>query len=218
MGRGWHNESHRHSLASRGIKTKTYVKPFQSRSVSKYPKMIYPDDILTPENLNTILSYVEATDNKVEWICDIDLKRNEKIKIEDGQLDGTTDESFLNWNSDDPSLNVGFCHSHPEGVFNWFSSTDFLLAIKIHNLRTRENKERFPWTFMGLVSKNDDGIYTLQLVAVKPGPGRKKQFEGMEKDYIDDLEGTHDRVLRIEQDMNRNEELVRFPEIELISQ
>lgn len=214
MSRGWHGEPERHSLASRGIQTKTYVEPLRARS-PKYPKMIYPNQVLTPENMKTIMDYVKRTNNEVEWICDVDLKEDGTIRLDDGQMDGSTDESFLSWDPDDPELNIGYFHSHPPDVFNWFSSTDFILVIKIHNLRTRENKERFPWTFMGLVSENNEGKFTLQMVAVKPEPGREKQFQGLEKDYITDLEGTHERVLGIEREMNGDGELVRFPEIKL---
>ena len=201
-------------MAARGINTKSYVEPLRARS-PKYPKMIYPNQVLTPENMKTIMEYVRATNNEVEWICDVDLKEDGTIRIEDGQLDGSADESFLSWDPDDPKLNIGYFHSHPRGVFNWFSSTDFILAIKVHNLRIKENKERFPWTFMGLVSENDEGKFTLQLVAIKPEPGREKQFQGLEKEYITDLEGTHERVLSVEREMNTDGELVRFSEIDL---
>ena len=201
-------------MAARGINTKSYVEPLRARS-PKYPKMIYPNQVLTPENMKTIMEYVRATNNEVEWICDVDLKEDGTIRIEDGQLDGSADESFLSWDPDDPKLNIGYFHSHPRGVFNWFSSTDFILAIKVHNLRTKENKERFPWTFMGLVSENDEGKFTLQLVAIKPEPGREKQFQGLEKEYITDLEGTHEKVLQLERGMANKGELIRFPEIEL---
>ena len=214
MSRGWHNEPQRHSMAARGINTKSYVEPLRARS-PKYPKMIYSNQVLTPENMKTIMEYVRATNNEVEWICDVDLKEDGTIRIEDGQLDGSADESFLSWDPDDPKLNIGYFHSHPRGVFNWFSSTDFILAIKVHNLRIKENKERFPWTFMGLVSENDEGKFTLQLVAIKPEPGREKQFQGLEKEYITDLEGTHEKVLQLERGMANKGELIRFPEIEL---
>jgi len=214
MSRGWHNEPQRHSMAARGINTKSYVEPLRARS-PKYPKMIYPNQVLTPENMKTIMEYVRATNNEVEWICDVDLKEDGTIRIEDGQLDGSADESFLSWDPDDPKLNIGYFHSHPRGVFNWFSSTDFILAIKVHNLRIKENKERFPWTFMGLVSENDEGKFTLQLVAIKPEPGREKQFQGLEKEYITNLEGTHEKVLQLEREMANKGELIRFPEIKL---
>lgn len=201
-------------MAARGINTKSYVEPLRARS-PKYPKMIYPNQVLTPENMKTIMEYVRATNNEVEWICDVDLKEDGTIRIEDGQLDGSADESFLSWDPDDPKLNIGYFHSHPRGVFNWFSSTDFILAIKVHNLRIKENKERFPWTFMGLVSENDEGKFTLQLVAIKPEPGREKQFQGLEKEYITDLEGTHEKVLQLEREMANKGELIRFPEIKL---
>lgn len=63
---------------------------------------------------------------------------------------------------------------------------------------------------MGLVA---DG--KLQFVAMKPRSGRKKQFEGLEAQYVSDLEGTHERVLQLEKDMAENGELIRFPEINL---
>ena len=166
MNRGWHNESQRHSLASRGIKTKSYVEPLKARS-PKYPKLIHPNEILTDGNLDLIKTYVERSGDNIEWICDLDLKKDGRIKIEDGRFDGDDDESFLSWDPDDPAISIGFMHSHPPTNFPWFSSTDFILMFKIHNLRTKENKERCPWTYMGLVAEG-----TLQIVAVNTSKRR----------------------------------------------
>ena len=210
MSRGWHNESQRHSLASRGIKTKSYVNPLTARAPN-HPKLRYPNEVLYDNNnLETIKQYARKTGDKIEWIADIDLKDDNEIIIEDGRFDGDEDESFLSWDPDDPGHSVGYIHSHPPVDFPWFSSTDFLLAIKVHDLRTNNNKQRCPWTYMGLVA---DG--KLQFVAMKPRSGRKKQFEGLEAQYVSDLEGTHERVLQLEKDMAENGELIRFPEINL---
>ena len=210
MSRGWHGEPERHSLASRGIHTKSYVEPLKARA-PQHPKLRYPDEMLYQnQNLETIKQYAKKAGNKIEWIADIDLKNDNKVKIEDGRFDGDEDESFLSWDPDDPDLSIGYFHSHPPVDFPWFSSTDYLLAIKVHDLRTNRNKNRCPWTYMGLVA---DG--KLQLVAMKPRSRRRKQFEGLEAQYVTDLEGTHEKVLGLEREMAKNGELIRFPEIKL---
>lgn len=210
--RGWHGEPVRHSMAARGIETKSYVQPLRAGAEHDLG-LEDPLEILRQNNnLSTILEHLRKTDNKVEWIADADILEDKTILINDYQI-GTVVESFLNWNKDDTGRLVGFFHSHPPQDFAWFSSTDYILGIKIHNLRNSENKKRFPWTLMGLVSGG-----TLQLLAIKPKSGRQKDFEGLEKAYESDLAGTHERTLELEKKMARNGELVRFPEIPLCPQ
>ena len=208
--KGWRHEPVRHSLAARGIETKSYVQPLTARSEGVFGSA-NPWDILKQNgNLVTILEYLEKVNNEKEWISDMDLKEDGTIVIVDGQFNGSVIESFMSWDPDDPGHCIGYCHSHPPANFPWFSSTDYLLTMRLHDLRSSENKSRCPWTFMGLVAEGK-----FQLVAMKPSRKWAKKFEGLEQQYDKDLSGTHERVLTLEKEMADAGELIRFPEISL---
>ena len=112
-----------------------------------------------------------------EWIADLDLKGSNLV-IRDVQH-GTHTTSYMLFDKTDEKENVGYIHYHPPGVYPHFSTNDYLLTTKVHNLR--KNKDKMQYTLMGLVTPATGGKYHIRIYALKPTPSTTKALEKIQK-------------------------------------
>ena len=174
--RGWKGNSHAHSLASKGIRTKYSYKskgnPKLSIGLPAYSK-------------DRIEHIIKLADGK-EWIAELKMMKGDII-IDDIQISDKLDQSFLHWTSGDEKTDVGYIHYHPPELIPEFSSQDFVLAFNIHQLRT--NKDEYPYTIMGLVYPSGDG-HEIRMYGINPSKTKMEEFEGQmvtEKDLEETL-------------------------------
>lgn len=192
MTKGWHGNKQAHSLASRGIKSK-----YQYSSSGK-PRLAIGLPDYTKERIKHI---TELADGK-EWIAELKMLKGDII-IDDIQISEIIDQSFLHWNTGDEETDVGYIHYHPPELIPEFSAQDFVLAINVHEMRN--NTEKYPYTLMGLVVPEKDGLKTI-IYAINPKKGRKSDFEGkmvVESDLKDVLD-----------EMIESKELLKLREID----
>ena len=191
MTKGWHGKRQAHSLASKGIKSK-----YQYNSSGK-PKLTVGLPDYTRERVKHI---TDLSDGK-EWIAELKLLK-EDIIIDDIQISESLDQSFLHWNDGDEETDVGYIHYHPPELIPEFSAQDFVLAINVHEMR--KNKEKYPYTLMGLVYPEKDKL-KIVIYGINPKKGRKSDFEGkmvVESDLKDVLD-----------EMVENKELLKMRDI-----
>ena len=167
----WKGESRRHSLARKGIKTTdTYEVSIKSDGKPKLRVGLpsYSRDLLR--------QLCDIADDK-EWIAELSMIKG-NILIDDIQVSDEIDHSYLRWNKGDEANNVGYIHYHPPSLIPEFSAQDFVLALEIHD--QRENKERYPFTLMGLVFPDDDNNLHVKMYALNPKKDRRAIFESKE--------------------------------------
>lgn len=168
-GKGWHDDSRRHSLSRKGIKTAKYS---MGKGKGK-PKL----KIGLPSYSKEQIKHISKLAQGKEWIAELNMV-NGDILIDDIQISKEINHSYLRWNKGDESHNVGYIHYHPKTLIPEFSAQDFILAMEIHEIR--ENKEKYPFTIMGLVYPDDDGKLHLKMYAINPKKDHKPMFEGKE--------------------------------------
>ena len=191
MTKGWHGKKQAHSLASKGIKSK-----YQYNSNGKYKLAVGLPDY-TRERVKHI---TDLSDGK-EWIAELKMLKSDII-IDDIQISESLDQSFLHWNVGDEETDVGYIHYHPPELIPEFSAQDFVLAINVHEMR--ENKEKYPYTLMGLVYPEKDEL-KIVIYGINPKSGRKSDFEGkmvVESDLKEVLD-----------EMVENKELIKMRDI-----
>ena len=162
--KGWYGNKQKHSLASRGIKSK-----YQYKSSGK-PKLAIGLPSYTKERIGHLSELAQGK----EWIAELKMM-NGDIIIDDIQISDTVDQSFLHWTTGDEETDVGYIHYHPAELIPEFSAQDFVLAINVHEMR--EHKDIHPYTLMGLVYPLGDKL-EIVIYAINPKKGRKKDFEG----------------------------------------
>jgi len=167
----WKGESRRHSLARKGIKTST---PYYSIDVKSdgRPKL----RVGLPSYSRDLLRQLCDIAGDKEWIAELSMIKG-NILIDDIQVSDEIDHSYLRWNKGDEANNVGYIHYHPPSLIPEFSAQDFVLALEIHD--QRENKEKYPYTLMGLVYPDDGGLH-VKIYAINPKSDRRSLFEGKE--------------------------------------
>lgn len=203
MTQGWHNESARHAKARRGIKTSYRYKSQGKHNLS----------IKLPTYTKDKLKQLIRISNGNEWIAELVILNGEII-IDDVQISDRIDHSQLRWNDGDEKTNVGYIHYHPETLIPEFTSTDFILAFNMHKMRI--NKDKYPYTVMGLVYPEDKN-HKIVLYAVNPKKGREKDFMAavMEKGKL-----TYKPMVCVESDMKetindmiKSKELIKLNEV-----
>ena len=204
--KGWRREPFRHSLASRGISS------MSQRGEIPLPRDFNGEEdlplvIFTPDTLARVRRHNSISPDK-EWIAELDLV-NGNIIMNDDQFSDEVNMSWLKWDEGrDDDINVGYIHYHPDNLVPLFTAQDFVLGAKLHELRSRGNKGRFPYTLMGLVLDN-----RILLVAINPRPYRIRQFS--ECVPTDGLDATTDKLENIVGEMQKRGELVRYRDINL---
>ena len=179
-GKGWHKESRRHSLSSKGIKSTQKYKVSKGKGKTKL-------SIGLPEYSKDMIKHITELADGKEWIAELNVVKGDII-IDDIQISEEIDHSYLRWNNGDEVHNVGYIHYHPETLIPEFSAQDFVLAFNIHDLRA--NKDEYPYTVMGLVYPDGDKL-KVKMYGVDPSKERVKEFEGLElveRDLKDKLE------------------------------
>jgi len=166
-GNGWYNESHRHKLASMGIKTTYKYKGSGKRKLQ----------IMLPEYTKQQITHITkmADEGSKEWIAELKVK-NGQIYMNDIQISQEVDHSYLHWDSGDELEDVGYIHFHPKSLIPEFTAQDFVLAINVHNLR--KNKNIYPYTIMGLIYPTKKG-YEIKMFGINPSEKRIEDFEGL---------------------------------------
>lgn len=189
MTKGWFGKKEQHSLASRGISSKYIYK------TSGKPKLKIGLPSYTKERIKHITELSE--NGHKEWIAELKMLK-EDIIIDDIQISDTIDQSFLNWNIGDEETDVGYIHFHPSELIPEFSSQDFVLACTIHEMRT--NKERYPYTLMGLVVP-ENGALKITIYGLNPEKNRIDYFENKMlvesdmKDVLDEMKETKELLV-----------------------
>ena len=98
---------------------------------------------------------------------------------------------------------MGYIHFHPKTLIPEFSAQDFVLAMEIHEIR--ENKDKYPYTIMGLVYPDDNDNLKLRMYAINPKKDYRSKFEDRE---------VTERDLKEEIDMMiQNQEMVKLNKI-----
>ena len=196
----WKGESRRHSLARKGIKTaKGIESPKYSVKTSEgKPKL----KIGLPEYSREQIKHLCQLADGKEWIAELNMV-NDEILIDDVQVSKEINQSYLRWNTGDEDYNVGYIHYHPKTLIPEFSAQDFVLAMEIHDIR--ENKDKYPYTLMGLVYPDDNDKLQLIIYAINPEKDYRSLFEGRE---------VTERDLKEEINMlNKNKELMKLKNI-----
>lgn len=188
----WEGDSRRHSLARKGVKTSKYT-------VSKgKPKL----KVGLPSYSKEQIKHLSKLAQGKEWIAELNMVNGE-ILIDDIQVSKEINHSYLRWNKGDESHNVGYIHYHPKTLIPEFSAQDFVLALEIHEIR--ENKDKYPYTIMGLVYPDDKHKLHLRMYAINPKKDRKVMFEG---------KNITERDLKKELDtLVKNKELIKLHEM-----
>lgn len=177
-GQGWHGDSFRHALASKGIPTTTQCNGLTIGEVMddfNLRKLYHltASGLATEEPLKlsdelseTIEDLNEEGEYKYEWIADLDYK--DQLYINDSVVSHKTDESELDWKDEiseeeedrgeeaDSDNCVGYIHYHPKSVDKRPTAQDFVLAFSIDKMRNEGNKEAFRPTTFGVV--RDDHV------------------------------------------------------------
>ena len=191
MTKGWHRDSQKHALASKGIVTK-----YQYSATGK-PMLKVGLPSFTTEQIKTITNLADGK----EWIAELKELKSEII-IDDIQISDNLDESFLNWNSGDEINDIGYIHYHPKELIPEFSAQDFVLALTIHDMRV--NKDKYPYTLMGLVYPDGDKL-VIRVYGIKADKNTIKQFEN--KPIVEsDMKEIIDK-------MCNNKELIKMKEV-----
>lgn len=175
----WNQESHRHAMAAKGVKTKYIYRAHGN------PKLAVALPSYSEERIKHITSL--SDEGQKEWIAEMIILNGEVI-IDDIRPSEILDKSNLHWTLGDDKRDVGYIHYHPPQLIPEFSAQDFVLAINVHNLRT--NKNKYPYTIMGLVYPDGNKL-KVRLYGIKPKQNRIKQFEGLvatESDMKETLE------------------------------
>jgi len=184
---GWFGEPHRHSLSAMGVKTKK-LKP-KPEEFKAYIK--------ASATLEGLLKLNKQAGDK-EWIAEFDMVDG-SILINDVRMDGTRDASFLKWDEGvDTKHNVGYIHYHPKHLFPLFTAQDFVLSCRVHD--SRENKDIYPMTLMGLVTDN-----RLIVLGVKPNKRRETEFSMMTA--VDGMPRTTKELENMVSEMKKSGEL-----------
>lgn len=165
----WKGESRRHSLAKKGIRTAKYSM-IKSKGKEKL-KIGLPS-----YSLEQLKHLSELSDGK-EWIAELNIVKGD-ILIDDIQVSEEINHSYLRWNKGDEAHNVGYIHYHPKSLIPEFSAQDFVLAMEIHKIR--ENKDKQPYTLMGLVYPDDEDNLKIKIYAINPKKDFTHLFEGRE--------------------------------------
>ena len=189
---GWPGERQRHAMSARGVTNTTYR--YNSRGKQKL-------QVGLPPFMRGEVRYLSNIARGKEWIAELSMI-NDHIIIDDVQMSDKLDYSELRWNIGDDERDIGYIHYHPPGIIPEFSSEDFVLAIKVHNLR--KNCKEYPYTIMGMVYPTKDG-FNVRLYGVNPSEGRMSQFEGMHT-----VESKFNNILM---DMERKGELIKMEEV-----
>jgi len=182
----WKNESRKHSLARRGIKTASGIPPSKYSTIQSDGKSKLK--IGLPEYSKEQIKYLCQLAEGKEWIAELNMV-NDDILIDDVQVSKEINHSYLRWNTGDEDYNVGYIHYHPKTLIPEFSAQDFVLALEIHEIR--QNKDKYPYTLMGLVYPDDNDALHLRIYALNPNGNRKHLFEGREvteRDLKDDID------------------------------
>ena len=204
----WNDDSARHALASMGIKTtfKSDKKPPADKGGGlKVINLGFESMGLKDANLHEksyeLMKNLCERDPDSEWIADLDYYDNGNIVMNDHQATIRPDESQLFWNDyspkddphNDPEFCIGFIHYHPPKVDERPSAQDFVLALTIDELRSKDNKKRYPETMFGVVIPGHVRLYS-----IKPDEGEhkvlKKRFEEIQcaelsnDDYFNEVE------------------------------
>jgi len=190
--RGWYNESTRHSLARRGVKT----------YVAKGKKLKIGLPSFTIDKIKA-LNQVAKGD---EWIAELIMLGGE-IFIDDIQISDLQNKSYLRWNTGDDERDIGYIHYHPDGIIPEFSATDFILAMKIHDLR--KQKKSYPYTVMGLVFSDSGRIY-IRMYGIKPKKSRLEEFLKFENEMK-----TESGMKELLDKMTKTGELIKMEEVVL---
>lgn len=164
----------------KGIKTANAKYQYSSRGKKKLK-------VALPDYSREVIKHITRISNGKEWIAELNMINGEII-IDDIQVSHEINHSYLHWDRDDESKNVGYIHYHPPTIIPEFSAQDFVLAMNIHELR--HNKEHYPYTIMGLVYPDGDKLKT-RIYAINPDETKIEEFEGLvatEKDMKDKLD------------------------------
>lgn len=201
--KGWHNESRRHSLAAKGVRTRGEVPiPRVLNGDKPMPLFVFSGPVL-----GMIREYNEISDGK-EWIAEFDLVRGNVI-LNDVQFSDDVDASYLKWDGErDSAHNVGYVHYHPGNLVPKFTAQDFVLGCKLHGLRGGDTIHKMPYTLMGLVLPD-----RIVLIAIKPRAHRMEQFR--ECVASDGTPDTVQRLNNIVGEMQKRGEIVRFNDLSL---
>lgn len=188
----WPGERQRHAMSARGITSSTYQYNAHGKQILEVELPSY-----TADKVRLLTKIAQGK----EWIAELSIL-NGYIIIDDVQVSDKIDYSELRWNIGDDIRDIGYIHYHPPGIVPEFSSEDFVLAFKVHNLR--KQKEKYPYTIMGLVHPSENG-FKMRLYGVKPSDGRMKQFEG--------LHTVESNLSGILMEMEHNDELIKMKEV-----
>ncbi len=149
LGRGWHNDSARHGLAAKGIKTgrKRVVTSRLAPNKTSQPMLqrFYSSYRGEIEKLNE-----RGRKENREWVADLDI-RNGKLVLEDVNW-GDEDDSHQSWDRDDFKSNHGYCHYHVSSALSGLSALDYIAVIDVHE----DKEDKTLPTYLGLAT--DDRI------------------------------------------------------------